>query len=118
MHTSVKIIDWSPGTAQQSRPALRLVSQTVTVGELIAQRVTAECCALNELEELSASEREKQLAAWLVVPNRNEQALNGSGRLFGPGVPIKSNIDPKVQIEAGYWEINGLSRRPCIRLDS
>jgi hypothetical protein len=98
MQASVKIVDWVPGAARQSRPELRLVSQTLTAGELIAQRIAAECRTLNDIERLTATERRQRASAWLVVPGASERALNGH-RVFGPGVPDPKRIDPAVQID-------------------
>ena len=46
MQASVKIVDWEPGTERQARPALRLVSETLTAGELIAATRKAEYRAM------------------------------------------------------------------------
>jgi hypothetical protein len=98
MQAVLKIEDWVPGTPRQPRPALRLVSEALTLGELIAQRITADCQAFNAAEMAKVAQRQARLAPWMVTPGASEQALNGSGRVFGPGVPAKANLDPDAQI--------------------
>src|SRR5688572_21205102 len=77
MQAAVEIVDWAPGTPQQTRPKLRLVSKTLTAGELIAERVAAECRALENAENLSLAELKQHMAGWLVVPGVDERTLNG-----------------------------------------
>lgn len=91
MQASVRIEDWEPGHARRQRPALKLVSERLTAGELVAQRVTAEYRAL-ETGKDSDTESGQGFAAWLVVPGAREQKLNGKARAFGPGTP-PLNID-------------------------
>jgi hypothetical protein len=98
MQAVLKIEDWVPGTARQQRPALRLVSEALTLGELIAQRITADCRAFKAAETAKLVQSQARLAPWMVVPGASEQTLNGAGRVFGPGVPAKPNIDADAQI--------------------
>ena len=97
MQASVKIVDWEPGAQRQARPALRLVSETLTAGELIAQRVKAEYRAMEATERTDGEK--PGFAAWLVVPGAREQKLNGNERLFGPGVlPKMLGADDCIEI--------------------
>jgi hypothetical protein len=98
MQTTVRIVDWRPGTPQETRPVLRLVSKTITAGELIAQRVAVECSAFDNRAQASAAEHKQQLTQWLVIPGDDERTLNGSNRSFGPTSPGADRIDPNVQI--------------------
>jgi hypothetical protein len=97
MQASVKIVDWVPGSGRQARPALRLVSETLTAGELIAERVGAECRALAETERLELAEQRERVSAWLVVPGRLEQRLNGA-RVFGPGASAGKPLDTDAHV--------------------
>ena len=98
MQAAVEIVDWAPGTPRQTRPKLRLVSETLTAGELIAERVAAECRALENAENLSLAELQQHMAGWLVVPGVDERALNGRRRLFGPGAAPADGTDSDVQV--------------------
>ena len=99
MQAAVEIVDWAPGTPRQTRPKLRLVSETLTAGELIAERVAAECRALENAENLSLAELQQPWLRWLVVPGVDERALNGRRRLFGPGAaPADGTSDVQVAV--------------------
>ena len=98
MQAAVEIVDWAPGTPRQLRPKLRLVSKTLTAGELIGERITAECRAIENAESLSMAELQRRVAAWLVVPGLDERALNGGRRIFGPGAALEDGANPEVQI--------------------
>jgi hypothetical protein len=99
MQAKIQIIDWELGFHQRPQPELRLVSETLTLGELIAQRINAACEA--RLAELQPS---PDLAPWAVVPGRQERALNGDGRIFGPGheklAPPSSEAEIKIARKA------------------
>lgn len=97
MQAAVKIVDWTPGTQRQSRPELKLVSETLTAGELVAERITAECRALDLTEKLTVAEIQERVSAWLVLPGKVEQRLNGT-RVFGPGAPTAKTIDSEAQV--------------------
>jgi hypothetical protein len=96
MQAAVKIVDVTPGTPQRSRPLLRLASQTVTAGELISERIIAEC---RRLEAIAAvADRRAEAVNCLVVPGESEAALNGK-RLYGPSVQVAKPADPTPYIE-------------------
>ena len=97
MQAAVKIVDWTPGTQRQSRPELKLVSETLSAGKLIAERIAAECRALDLTERLTVAEIQERVSAWLVLPGKVEQRLNGA-RIFGPGAPTAKTIDSEAQI--------------------
>jgi hypothetical protein len=96
MQAAVKIVDVTPGMPQRSRPALRLASQTVTAGELISERIIAECRQLEAIA--AAADRRAEAVNCLVVPGESEAALNGS-RLYGPSVEVANPADPKPYTE-------------------
>lgn len=93
----LKVEDWVPGAAREARPSLKLVSETMTAGEIIAARVTAECQARDMTEQLAAVAEGKAASHWLVVPGRAESTLNGGKRIFGPGT-AGSAPEPASQI--------------------
>ena len=97
MQASVKIVDWTPGTSQQSRPVLRLASLTVTAGELVSERIVAECRRLEAIT--AAADRRAEAVNCLVVPGETEAALNGANRLYGPGVQVAEPTDATTYIE-------------------
>jgi hypothetical protein len=82
MQASVRIVDWTPGSERQARPALKVVSETMTAGELVAERVRTECRAFGE--KMGEEERRARSSISLVVPGRIEQRLNGGARTYGP----------------------------------
>ena len=84
MTAAVKIIDWQMGRSQVERPHLKLVSKTITAGELIAERVRAEHDALVAEQETPASADTGSFLTWLVRPGNTETRLNGD-RVYGPG---------------------------------
>lgn len=92
MQAKIQIIDWELGSSQRPRPELRLVSQTLTLGELIAQRIDAEC-------EARLADLQPELFQWAVVPSRQERVLNGGDRIFGPGHEKLTLPSPEAEIE-------------------
>lgn len=96
MQAAVKIVDVTPGLPQQNRPALRLASQTVTAGELISERVIAECQRLEAIA--AAADRRAEAVNCLVVPGETEAALNGK-RLYGPSAEVAKPADPRPYVE-------------------
>ncbi len=96
MQAAVKIVDVTPGMPQQSRAMLRLASQTVTGGELITERIIAECRRMEAIA--AAADRRAEAVSCLVVPGETEAALNGN-RLYGPSVEVAKPADPTPYVE-------------------
>jgi hypothetical protein len=104
MQASVRIVDWEPGVARRARPALRLVSQTLTAGELIAERIADECRAIDANARQDTAEPLGTLGAWLVVPGKAERALNGAPRLYGPGAPRRAEPESETALARRAFE--------------
>ena len=96
----INIIDWMPGSARQSRPALMVVCETLTAGELIERRVREECEAFNALGKRGAQKADHRLDGSLVVPAPEELKPGTSGHARAPGYPARSfqSADPQKQI--------------------
>lgn len=127
----LRVEDWVPGAAREMRPPLKLVSETMTAGDIIAARVAAECKALDIDDGPTPGGEQKSAAAWLVIPGRTESALNGAKRVFGPGTsghppdPASQIAVARKGLESGEFvmlfdgrQIDGWDERITIREDS
>ena len=103
---SIRVEDWVPGAAREARPSLKLVSETMTAGDIITARVSAECQAITANRTLTAEEKEQRIGEWLVIPGRAEKALNGETRIFGPGTS-GMRPDPDAQIAVARKALEG-----------